>query len=138
MTFKTRTKKNAAENSYRESLNAELAKVNVKHAVHCAANNIEREAGFVQALIWYVEDLVRIGGPRKEVLAPSSIMHYTNQLLPHLTRLEGCGLHEVATAQRQEVYAAAMLNEKGEARQDLEKLLRLFEQTLLDSRVNLF
>jgi integrase len=59
-------------------------------------------------------------------------MNYTNQLLPHLTRLEGCDLHEVTTEQRQEVYAAAMLNEKGEARQDLEKLLRLFEQTLLD------
>lgn len=121
----------SAEEQFRERLAAELVRINYRHAEYCANRGLERSTGFTQAAIWYVEDLLHIGGPKQEKLAPSSIDGYTSDLLARLTRLEGCDLREVSTDQRQAIYAAAMVDDHGQIRRGMDNLLRLFERTLL-------
>lgn len=83
-------------------------------------------------LCHFVEDLIHSGGPRKEVLAPSTIASYFGDASGKLNSLAVADLRELGVENRQDAYLIALTGATPETRSGISTVIQLYERTLLE------
>lgn len=123
------------ELEYREELSRDLKQITTDFHHHCSAEGVNGNSSFQHAILCYVDDLLHLGGIRKETLAPATIDAYASAVLRKLRVLAVADLHQISAEARGEIYTRA-LHGSGDSRADIEVAIKLFERTLL-SRLDL-
>lgn len=118
------------ELKYREELSRSLKQISADFQHYCLAEGVNGSSSFHYAILCFVDDLIHLGGIRKEILAPATIDAYASAALQKLKSLAVADLHQISSESRANIYTNA-IHGSGKSRADIEVAIKLFERTLL-------
>lgn len=117
--------------SYVDNALSKIAEMKRDVRQHYLRQGLDGSACFSMALCHYVDDLIHLGGPRKEILAPGTIDSYFGDVEGKLRAFAVSDIRRLGAPQREEIYSDAIHRMPLASRSGISTVVQLFERTLM-------